>query len=140
MEIIKAIESKYSNINTIRTKIITELKNYADTDTEHEKISDRKILRDYLFDKKKELNDIPKEPFNKEFQLEKLRERWTSYNQNVMYKLITGLYLFIPALRSDYAGAVVVKNKFNSIIVIKNLVKVNTDKSKTIEIPKILER
>lgn len=120
---IKDIKERYSNLNTQKTYItkqLTILKNKGEL-TEEEK-EEQKLGRIAIENIKSKLIDKPKEPFIKKWQLEKLRAKWRKYDDSDKYKLIVGLYLYIPALRSDYINAKIE----NGFIVIPKMIKVQT--------------
>ena len=131
MEFYKDIKSKYTNKNTICTKITEKLSEFKNLQVLNEEQNEQqKYLRKVLWDLKIEPDE--KFPFREELKLEKLRSIWKNFDTNDKYKLITGLYLWIPALRSDFTNADIINNKQ---IVIKNFTKVNCDKGAVIDIP-----
>ena len=130
---IKIFYDKYNNLNTIKTKItvlLTELKNKGEENFSEKELKARNKYRSEVYIINSKLLDIPKKPFDTNFQLEKLRKTWNESNVNGYYKLITGLYIWIPSIRSDYTNSVIEDSK----IKIK-LIKVNKGNEKYIHIP-----
>jgi len=137
-KIIKDIKKNYTNNGTICVKIteyLTYIKNLKVLNETH--IKAQTIFRGELFKLKTIMNNTEAEPFDRSLQLEKLRLIWLKSNCDPFDKLLTGLYIWIPALRSDYIKG---NCDFTSeTIFIKNLIKTNTDQSKTIVVPKELK-
>lgn len=135
MDIIKEIKKNYTNLNTISTKItqnLSELKKLGVLDKKQTKT--QKILREQLFKIKLDIAEENKQkPFDKNLQLENLRNIWLAAKVEDKYKLITGLYIWIPALRTDYINGEI--NVAKNQIVIKNFVKINTEDGTIIDIP-----
>lgn len=123
-------------LSTVKNKIgeILSIFKYNTPLTEEQNDDQLKlrITVDMLRDK---IGTIPKEKYDKELKLENLKKIWKKYDKNDYYKLIVGLYLFIPALRSDYINGTIEKNN----IVISNYVKVNKHLGATIKIPNQLK-
>jgi hypothetical protein len=134
-KIIDDIKKSYTNLGTISVKITEYLSYLKNLGVLNEnQIDAQRIFREELLKLKKEIDAIPNEPFDKSIQLEKLRKMWKKSDASNNYKLLTGLYIWIPSLRSDYVKGnceVIGENIF-----IKNLVKVNKDQNRTIKIPK----
>jgi len=138
-ETIKKLEKKYDNLNTLSSNVSGILSILNKRENENGKLTKKEITiqkkyRDYIHETRKKLDNKEPEPFNNDMKLEKLREVWEKYDKNRKYKLITGLYLYIEPLRSDYAGATLLED--NKIRV--RLMKVNIGEYNTINIPEIL--
>ena len=71
--------------------------------------------------------------------LENIREIWLKKKKDVLVErkvlLLTWLYIWIPALRSDYYNSKIEDNK----IIINNKVKVDKDSSYSVDIPEELQ-
>lgn len=100
-ETVNYLKNKYKNIQTYRKHISFILSEIRNDEFLNEKL--QLMYRNELYRCIKIIEDIPKEPFDESLQLEKLREIWKQRNIIDRHGLIVGLYLFIPALRSDYA-------------------------------------
>jgi hypothetical protein len=124
-EIILKYSTIYNKIGEVLSifKYITPL-----TEEQTKEQEDLRLALKHLKDK---IDNIPKEEYDTNLRLENLKEIWEKYDKNNKYKLIVGLYLFIPALRTDYINAKIDKTNF----IISNYVKVNTDLGTTIKIP-----
>jgi hypothetical protein len=120
------LQNKYNNLNTYCNKI-SEILNIIRT---QENRSLQILYRTELARCKSLLLDKPKKPFDSFLQLENLRNIWSQRNIIDRHGLITGLYLFIPALRSDYAGSVIKNNQISL-----SLVKVNKGSIITKQVP-----
>lgn len=134
--IIKEIETKTDSFSS-RQKLISEKVRELKSKTRV-----NKSLVQRLNDKGREYHLVYMEESKQkilvpEQKLETLRETWTSFKpENINdyeYKLITGLYIWIPALRSDYAYA-----KINNNIISFTPLKVNTETRKHIVVPEEL--
>ena len=102
MDFLKQVKENHSNLNSQNKKIsdyLVMLRNKKELTSKE--IDDQVLLRAELHSIQRKRRAVPKEPFDKKLQLEKLREIW-KYHDDSVAKLIVGLYLFIPALRSDY--------------------------------------
>ena len=138
-ETIKKLERKYDNLNTLSFNVSGILSILNKRENENGKLTKKEITiqkkyREYIHEARKKLDNKELEPFNNDMKLEKLRERWEEYNMNRKYKLITGLYLFMEPLRSDYAGATLLEDKKIRV----RLVKVNIGEYSIIDIPEKL--
>jgi hypothetical protein len=126
---IEQLEDKYDNINT-RCKYISIIlsllhqQSPINTSLVHQ-------YNTYLHTLKTLLNNKELPAFDNTLQLEKLQQIWTlSPDTNPKHKLITGLYLFIQPLRSDYAGSYILNNQIHV-----KLIKVNKGQTRIIDIP-----
>ena len=139
---IKYMETKYINDNTRRTYITKYAINVLKT------VTQTTTVLDSLTKYRKYIKDIEMKLLNENASkvltdsLENVRKIWLLKFQNEMLKtkpdkiickalLFTGLYIWIPALRTDFLNSEIKDNK----IFIPNLVKRNTSKSKLIDIP-----
>lgn len=133
---LEELHKTYSNINTVKTKIVSllsELKQ-KEQDKGLTKIEKKiqELYRKEVYKLQIDVNNRERPTFDKNNQLEKLREEWKLHIDN-RDKLITGLYLFIEPLRSDYADS----NYKDGYITVK-LIKTNADTEKQIKVPKQL--
>lgn len=125
------LSNKYTNIQTYAkyiSFILTDIKNENPINTELQQLYRNELSRCKVL-----IEDLPKDSFDESLQIEKLRDIWMKRNIIDRHGLIIGLYLWIPALRSDYAGSFI-KDNFIHI----SLIKVNTDMIVTRAIPDIL--
>ena len=125
-DIISEIKTKYTNKNTIKYHIVKALKElkYKGVLSEYD-IEQQTIGRDEIMKIKNEIENVPNEAFERKNKLEKLRKIWTEFDDKTdtvkKYKLIVGLYIWIPALRTDFVEAEISENKKK--IIIKKMVK-----------------
>lgn len=125
------LQNKYSNIYTYTKHIsfiLTQIKNEIPLNIDLQTLYRLELTRTKTI-----IQDLPKKPFDHSIQLEHLRHIWIQRNIIDRHSLIIGLYLFLPALRSDYAKAFIQDN-----IIHIPLIKVNTDKVITHNIPQEL--
>ena len=123
-----SLEEKYSNPNTLKAKVV-EIINWLKI----QPFTTEKLLReyrDYLIELKEEADELLDTRELEGGSLEELRSTWENY-RTCYEKFLVGLYLFIPALRSDYCNAQLIGDTIH----IENLVKQNTNKSMDIQLP-----
>lgn len=132
-QIIKDLHDTYSNINTVKTKIVNLLselkKKEQDTGLNKTEKKIQDLYRKEVYKLQIEVNDRPKPEFDKNNQLEKLREEWNQHVDN-RDKLITGLYIWLEPLRSDYADST-----YKEGFITLKLIKTNKDIEKKIKVP-----
>lgn len=115
---LRILREKYPNNNTYSSYIVKEINLIKDREATNKKIKKaletyRKellVIRLLINEKKKDqlASDNDKENFIK---LETLRKMW-ELAPNSLDKLITGFYIFYPALRTDWADVYISENKF----------------------------
>lgn len=135
-EKLNEIFETYDNISTRRVKIsriLSELKQKEKLTTTQKKI--QLMYREKLYELTIEYDNRQMPEFDKNNQLEKLRKEWEIYKDG-RDKLITGLFLFIEPLRSDYATSKYSNGNIN-VKLIKTNVNAN-DEEKTIKVPQEL--
>ena len=125
---IEYLKKKYPNIQTYCNYISSILVNIRNEVPVNEPL--QLLYRTELKRCKQIIEDLPKDSFDISLQLEKLRDIW--YKRNIIdrHGLIIGLYLFLPALRSDYAESFIKDNLINI-----TLSKINKGSVITREIP-----
>lgn len=132
---LEELHNTYSNINTVKTKVVSLLSELKQKEQEKglTKIEKKtqELYRKEVYKLQIEVNNRERPAFDKNNQLEKLREEWKMHIDN-RDKLITGLYLFIEPLRSDYADSI-----YKDGYITVKLIKVNMDEKK-IKVPKQL--
>lgn len=144
------LEEKYTNLNTKSkyiSMILSEIKKKKELNeiklklelkrelNEDEGLSKkdlelRRKYRDYLYKLKIQIDNVELPVFEETLKLETLRQKWIEYKGSKKWKLVTGLYLFIEPLRSDYAGS-----KLNGLQINVKLIKCNKDEERVIDIP-----
>tara|TARA_R110000868_G_scaffold261216_3_gene519299 strand:+ start:1014 stop:1733 length:720 start_codon:yes stop_codon:yes gene_type:complete len=132
-EKLEEIFNTYDNLNTRMTKIsrlLSELKQKEKLTKIEKKI--QLMYRKKLYELKIEYDERERPEFNKDNQLEKLRKDWELHVDG-RDKLITGLYLFLEPLHSDYADS-----KYLDGYISLKLIKTNADVEKKIKVPKQL--
>ena len=129
---INYLKNKYTNIQTYSKHIALILKDIRNEEPVNEFL--QTLYRNELRRCKEIIENLPKQSFDRELQLEKLRETWLKRNKIDRDALITGLYLFIPSLRSDYAESFIKDN-----LIYITLSKINKGKIVTREIPNELK-
>lgn len=129
---INYLKNKYTNIQTYCKHISLILRDIRNEEPVNEFL--QTVYRNELGRCKMLIEELPKKSFDKELQLEKLRKIWSERNIIDRNALITGLYLFIPALRSDYTESFI---KDNFIYI--TLSKINKGVVVTREIPNELK-
>lgn len=133
---LEELHKTYSNINTVKTKIVSllsELKQ-KEQDKGLTKIEKKiqELYRKEVYKLQIDVNNRERPEFNKDNQLEKLRKEWELHVDG-RDKLITGLYLYIEPLHSDYANSKYLDGYINL-----KLIKTNKDTDKKIKVPKQL--
>lgn len=143
---IKELESFYKNNNTIKTwivKIINELKKKEPKVKNEIMIKYREELERlqilYVEEKK---TKVPTEKQKENYiPLEKLREIWLDSYEDTYEFFVLGLYIWLPAKRTDYVNLTLKKNKDGLYYFhLPKQIKVNQNKSVDIEIPEELEQ